>query len=120
MLQTPEPTVKAALVPVGGDTWGHGGTKDVKPGGGARQEELRNHFGFPLKRKGATAAGLWQGYFSVQDAFSFGEELSRPRTEAGRAKASLRDPAEDSGGSRRQLALRQLSGSRPASRSVCS
>lgn len=82
-----------------------------------RQEELRNHFGFCLKRKGATTAGLNQGKCSVQDSLNFGEELSRPRTEA---EASLKAPAEGLGGSCHQLALRHLSASCPALCLVCS
>lgn len=63
---------------------------------GLRQEELRNHFGFCLERKGATTAGLNQGKLAAQDSLNFGEELSRPRAEA---EASLKAPAEGLGGS---------------------
>lgn len=61
MLQTPKPAGKGALVPAGGDIWGHGGTKASKPGDGVKAGGAAKSFRFLFEEEGCYHSGAKPG-----------------------------------------------------------
>lgn len=61
MLQSPKPAGKGALVPAGGDIWGHGGTKAIKVGDGIKAGGAAKSFRFLFEEEGCYHSGAQPG-----------------------------------------------------------
>lgn len=61
MLHSPKPAGKGALVPAGGDIWGHGGTKAIKVGDGVKAGGAAKSFRFLFGEEGCYHSGAKPG-----------------------------------------------------------